>query len=81
VFHFKKYAHIKWSEIQEKKSEQAEFKKDTRYKFLWKKRVDTDNSLEDVIIRTEGKKHSLFNAFFRATFYNFSITHKPRIII
>jgi hypothetical protein len=28
------------------------------------KRIDTDNSLEDVVERTEGKKHSLFSAGF-----------------
>jgi hypothetical protein len=31
---------------------------------LWNKRIDTDGGIEDVIERTEGKKHSLFNASF-----------------
>jgi DNA (cytosine-5)-methyltransferase 1 len=64
VFNFKKYAHVKFSEIQEKKSEQGTLKEDSRLKFLWNKRIDTDNSLEDVVERTEGKKHSLFSAGF-----------------
>jgi hypothetical protein len=31
---------------------------------VWNKRIYTDNSLEDVVERTEGKKHSLFSAGF-----------------
>jgi hypothetical protein len=53
VFHFRKYAHVKFSEIQEKISEQAALKEESRLKFLWNKRIDTDNSLEDVVERTE----------------------------
>jgi hypothetical protein len=56
--------HVKFSEIQEKISEQAALKEESRLKYLWNKRIDTDNSLEDVIERTEGKKHSLFSARF-----------------
>jgi hypothetical protein len=65
VFHFKKYAHVKFSEIQEKISEQAALKEESRLKYLWNKRIDTDNSLEEK----------------RAAFDNFSITHVARIII
>jgi hypothetical protein len=60
VFHFRKYAHVKFSEIQEKISEQGTLKEESRLKYLWNKRIYTDNSLEDVVERTEGKKHSCF---------------------
>jgi hypothetical protein len=42
VFHFKKYAHVKFSEIQEKISEQGALKEESRLKYLWNKRIDTD---------------------------------------
>jgi hypothetical protein len=85
VFHFKKYAHVKFSEIQEKISEQGTLKEESRLKFLWNKRIYTDNSLEDVVERTEGKKHSLFSAGFikkdKVCFVERNATSKPIVKI